>query len=104
MSGDAREVFQQERRATGARAAKAARTDIGLSIATHRALILLALATLLLKSLIFSPISWWPLAFICLVPWIVMIGASPFVITLMLMIVLLIIFPDIAMWLPNRAM
>ena len=32
----------------------------------------------------------------------VMIGASPFVITLMLMIVLLIIFPDIAMWLPNR--
>lgn len=34
----------------------------------------------------------------------VMIGASPFVITLMLMIVLLIIFPDIAMWLPNRAM
>ena len=34
----------------------------------------------------------------------VMIGASPFVITLMLMIVLLIIFPDIAMWLPNRTM
>ncbi|MCH7925151.1 MAG: hypothetical protein IIC51_06415 [Planctomycetes bacterium] len=58
-------------------AAKAARTDIGLSIATHRAMILLALLTLLLKSLIFAPISWWPLAFICLVPWIVMIGASP---------------------------
>ena len=34
----------------------------------------------------------------------VMIGASPFVITLMLMIVLLIIFPDIAMWLPNMTM
>ena len=58
-------------------AAKAARTDIGMSIATHGAMILLALATLLLKSLIFAPISWWPLAFICLVPWIVMIGASP---------------------------
>ena len=34
----------------------------------------------------------------------VMIGATPFVITLMVMIVLLIVFPDIAMWLPNRTM
>lgn len=34
----------------------------------------------------------------------VMIGATPFVITLMVMIVLLIIFPDIAMWLPNMTM
>ncbi len=34
----------------------------------------------------------------------VMIGASPFVITLMLMIVLLIFFPDIAMWLPNMTL
>ena len=30
----------------------------------------------------------------------VMIGAAPFVVTLVLMIVLLVIFPDIAMWLP----
>ncbi len=34
----------------------------------------------------------------------VMIGATPFVITLMVMIVLLIIFPDIAMWLPNMTL
>lgn len=34
----------------------------------------------------------------------VMIGAAPFVITLVLMIVLMIIFPDIAMWLPNMTM
>ena len=34
----------------------------------------------------------------------VMIGAAPFVITLMVMIVLLIVFPDIAMWLPNMTM
>ena len=31
----------------------------------------------------------------------VMIGAAPFVVTLVLMIVLLVIFPDIAMWLPG---
>jgi len=34
----------------------------------------------------------------------VMIGATPFVITLMVMIVLLIFFPDIAMWLPNMTL
>ncbi|MEE8284999.1 MAG: TRAP transporter large permease [Alphaproteobacteria bacterium] len=33
----------------------------------------------------------------------VMIGAAPFVVTLMLMIVLLILFPDLAMWLPHTA-
>lgn len=67
---------KKEERAARA-AEKAARTDIGLSIATHRAMILLALLTLLFKSLIFAPISWWPLAFVCLVPWLVMIVASP---------------------------
>ena len=34
----------------------------------------------------------------------VMIGAAPFVITLVVMITLLILFPDIAMWLPRMAM
>jgi TRAP-type mannitol/chloroaromatic compound transport system permease large subunit len=33
-----------------------------------------------------------------------MIGAAPFVITLVVMITLLILFPDIAMWLPRMAM
>ena len=31
----------------------------------------------------------------------VMIGSAPFVVTLILMIVLLVLFPGIAMWLPN---
>jgi TRAP-type C4-dicarboxylate transport system permease large subunit len=31
----------------------------------------------------------------------VMIGAAPFVLTLIVMIVLLILVPEIAMWLPN---
>jgi len=34
----------------------------------------------------------------------VMFGAAPFVITLVIMITLLILFPDIAMWLPNMTM
>lgn len=57
-------------------AAKAERTSIGLSIESHRGLLLLALGTLVLKSLIFAPFSVWPLAFVCLVPWILMIGAA----------------------------
>ena len=31
----------------------------------------------------------------------VMIGAAPFVVTLMAMIVLLIVFPELALWIPN---
>ena len=53
-----------------------AAVDLGLVLATHRGLILLALLTLLLKSLIFAPISWWPLAFVCLVPWLLLIGGA----------------------------
>lgn len=37
---------------------------------------LLCLVTLALMSLIFAPISYWPIAFICLVPWLVVVGAS----------------------------
>ncbi|MCH7840484.1 MAG: hypothetical protein IID38_09670, partial [Planctomycetes bacterium] len=50
--------------------------DPGFSFQTHRALIGLALLTLLLNSLIFAPISWWPLAFVCLVPWLLFVGAA----------------------------
>ena len=42
----------------------------------HGLLVALALGTLLLLSLIFAPISFWPAAFICMVPWLVMVGAS----------------------------
>lgn len=50
--------------------------DPGFTFRTHRALIVLALLTLLLNSLIFAPISWWPLAFVCLVPWLLFVGAA----------------------------
>lgn len=42
----------------------------------HRTLFLLCVATLLLKSLIFEPIGLWPLAFFCLVPWLIFVGCS----------------------------
>ncbi len=44
----------------------------GLALRGHLPLLLLALATFALKSLIFEPISLWPVSFICLVPWLVM--------------------------------
>ena len=48
----------------------------GFSIGTHRKLALLSLATLLPTSLIFAPISWWPLSFVCLVPWLILVGGA----------------------------
>jgi len=38
---------------------------------------LAGLLTLLFKSLIFAPIGWWPLAFVCLTPWLIVVGAAP---------------------------
>jgi apolipoprotein N-acyltransferase len=49
---------------------------LGVTLVKRWHLILLALGTFLLKSLIFAPIGFWPLAFVCLVPWLVMIGAA----------------------------
>jgi len=56
--------------------AAAALSARGLELRTHRAGLLLALATILLKSTIFAPISWWPLAFVCLVPWLLLVGTA----------------------------
>ena len=50
--------------------------DPGFSIPRHRTLLLLILLSLLLKSLIYAPIDLWILAYICLVPWLIVIGAS----------------------------
>ncbi|UCF33475.1 MAG: apolipoprotein N-acyltransferase [Phycisphaerales bacterium] len=50
--------------------------QLGIALVKWWHLILLALGTFLLKSLIFAPISFWPLSFVCLVPWLVMIGAA----------------------------
>ena len=47
----------------------------GFVIHTHRTAMLLALLTGVLKSLIFAPIGLWLVSFICLVPWLVMVGA-----------------------------
>lgn len=49
---------------------------LGFALTTHRSLLLLTLASLVLLSLIFEPIGWWPLAFVCLVPWCLLVGAS----------------------------
>lgn len=50
--------------------------DAGFAIEKHRTLALLALATLVLMSLIFAPIGIWPVSFVCLVPWLVLIGGA----------------------------
>lgn len=44
---------------------------------THRACLAACLATLLLKSLIFAPLGVWPATFVCLVPWLWMVGSAP---------------------------
>ncbi len=43
---------------------------------THRAAILLCTASIVLLSLIFAPISIWPISFFCLVPWLVLVGGA----------------------------
>ncbi len=51
-------------------------TDPGFAIETHRTLLVLAFASLALQSVIFAPIGWWPVAFVCLVPWLILVGAA----------------------------
>lgn len=53
-----------------------ANAEIAPLIDRHLPLLMLSAATLLLKSLIFTPIGVWPLAFVCLVPWILMVSLS----------------------------
>ncbi len=55
---------------------EAALRHLGFALQSHKSVILLALGTLLLKSLIFEPINIWPVSFICLVPWLLMMGWS----------------------------
>ncbi len=45
-------------------------------IESHRTMALLVLATLTTLSLIFAPIGIWPLSFVCLVPWLFLVGGS----------------------------
>lgn len=53
-----------------------AQASEGLVIETHRMLLALLLVTLVLMSLIFAPVSWWLLSFVCLVPWLVVVGGA----------------------------
>lgn len=39
-------------------------------------MLLLVAATIVLKSLIFAPIGLWPLAYVCLVPWLLLVGCA----------------------------
>ena len=47
-----------------------------LMLERYGTLLLLVAASVLLKTLIFAPIGWWPFAFVCLVPWLVMVGGA----------------------------
>ncbi len=51
-------------------------TDPGFTITTHRALLFLSLVSLALQSVIFAPVGWWPISFVCLVPWLILVGAA----------------------------
>jgi apolipoprotein N-acyltransferase len=48
----------------------------GVTIHRHVSLIGFAALSLLLQTVIFAPIGLWPFAFVCLAPWLIMIGAS----------------------------
>jgi len=52
------------------------RADWGFRADSHRRLALFTLAALALNSLIFAPISLWPISFVCMVPWLLVIGGS----------------------------
>lgn len=69
---------RRKKRRTRTDAAVAASQPTGATIKGHLPLLGLAAASLLLQSLIFAPIGLWPVAFICLTPWLVMVGASQF--------------------------
>lgn len=50
--------------------------DFPSPIVRHRTIAAFALASALLQSLIFAPISIWPLAYICMAPWLILTAAT----------------------------
>lgn len=48
----------------------------GFAVEAHGTMLLLWISSLVLMSLMFAPIGLWPLSFVCLVPWLVLVGAS----------------------------
>ncbi len=49
---------------------------LGVAIRSHALLLALGLATVALKSTIFAPLGFWPLAYVCLVPWVIGVGTA----------------------------
>jgi len=47
-----------------------------VAIRSHALLLALGLATVALKSAIFAPVEVWPLAYVCLVPWVLGVGTA----------------------------
>jgi len=50
--------------------------DLGWSVTRHRSLLGLSAFSLALASVIFAPIGIWPVAFVCLVPWLLSVGGA----------------------------
>ena len=50
--------------------------EAGALLLSHRAMAVFSLASLVPLSLIFEPIGLWPLSFLCLVPWLVLVGGA----------------------------
>jgi apolipoprotein N-acyltransferase len=48
----------------------------GFAIETHRGVALLALVSALLQGVIFAPTSVWPVAFVCLAPWLILTAST----------------------------
>ena len=78
----------QSKRRSGGATSRPARTDaavaepidipphLGFALTTHRSLILLSALSAALATLATEPINVWPVSFVCLVPWCVLIGAA----------------------------
>lgn len=50
--------------------------DFAAPIVRHRTIVVFALSSAALQSLIFAPISIWPLAYVCMVPWLLLTAAT----------------------------
>ncbi len=51
--------------------------DSASALGTHRSIAVLALLSTLLQGIIFAPISIWPAAFVCMVPWLILTARTP---------------------------
>jgi apolipoprotein N-acyltransferase len=71
-----RQAAGREADRTDRRERRVALAHLGFALNGHWRLILLAGVSFALMTAIFEPVGWWPLAFVCLVPWCIMLGAA----------------------------